>query len=104
MTITSKVLKDREHEEEPEVTIELKKQITLLQGVAIIIRIIIGSGIFVSPVGIGLSFVMWIICGLYNAWCAVCYAEPGTSIPESGGEYIYIKKHLVMSLLLFVYG
>ena len=92
MTITSKVLKDREHEEEPEVTIELKKQITLLQGVAIIIRIIIGSGIFVSPVGIGLSFVMWIICGLYNAWCAVCYAEPGTSIPESGGEYIYIKK------------
>ena len=99
MTITSKVLKDREPEEAPEGTIELKKQITLLQGVAIIVGIIIGSGIFVSPVGIlkevdsiGLSFVMWIVCGLYNALCAVCYAELGTSIPESGGEYIYIKR------------
>jgi L-type amino acid transporter 5 len=67
--------------------------------VAIIVGIIIGSGIFVSPVGIlkevdsiGLSFVMWIVCGLYNALCAVCYAELGTSIPESGGEYIYIKR------------
>jgi len=99
MTVTSKVLKDREAEEEPEVTIDLKKQITLLQGVAIIVGIIIGSGIFASPVGIlkevdsiGLSFVMWIVCGLYIALCAVCYAELGTSIPESGGEYIYIKR------------
>lgn len=97
MTVTSKILK--EGDEDPEVKIELKKQITLLNGVAIIVGIIIGSGIFVSPVGIlkevdsiGLSFVMWIVCGLYNALCAVCYAELGTTIPESGGEYIYIYR------------
>lgn len=100
MSVTSKILKENGDEAgEKEGKIELKKQITLLHGVAIIVGIIIGSGIFVSPVGIlkevdsiGFSFVMWIICGLYNALCAVCYAELGTTIPESGGEYIYIYR------------
>ncbi|KAL5011282.1 hypothetical protein ScPMuIL_009833 [Solemya velum] len=79
--------------------VELKKQITLLQGVAIIVGVIIGSGIFVSPVGIlsrvksvGLSFVLWVTCGIYNMLCALCYAELGTTMPQSGGEYIYIKE------------
>ncbi|XP_076446940.1 large neutral amino acids transporter small subunit 1-like [Babylonia areolata] len=79
--------------------VALKKQITLFQSVAIIVGIIIGSGIFVSPVGImihvksvGMSLVMWGLCGLYNTLCALCYAELGASIPQSGGEYIYIKR------------
>ena len=79
--------------------IAMKKQITLFQGVAIIVGIIIGSGIFVSPVGIlihvesvGMSLVMWGVCGLYNTLCALCYAELGASMPQSGGEYIYIRR------------
>ena len=85
--------------EAPPDQVGLKKQITLFQGVAIIVGIIIGSGIFVSPVGIlihvksvGMSLVMWGVCGLYNTLCALCYAELGASIPQSGGEYIYIKR------------
>ena len=79
--------------------VALKKQITLFQGVAIIVGIIIGSGIFVSPVGIlihvksvGMSLIMWGVCGLYNTLCALCYAELGAAMPQSGGEYIYIKR------------
>lgn len=85
--------------DEQEGKLAMKKQITLFHGVAIIVGIIVGSGIFVSPVGIlqnvnsvGMSFILWVVCGIYNALGAVCYAELGTMIPQSGGEYVYIRR------------
>ncbi|KAK3100395.1 hypothetical protein FSP39_019234 [Pinctada imbricata] len=79
--------------------VKLKKQINLFHAVCIIVGIIIGSGIFVSPVGIlqnvksvGMSCVMWTVCGLFSALCALCYAELGAAIPQSGGEYTYIRR------------
>ncbi|CAG7822457.1 unnamed protein product [Allacma fusca] len=79
--------------------IKLKPRIGLLEAVAITVGAIIGSGIFVSPKGVlisagsvGLSLVIWVACGFLSLTGAMCFAELGTSIPGSGGTYLYLKK------------
>ena len=57
------------------------------------------AGIFASPglvllhtKSAGMAIIAWIVAGFIALLGGCTYAELGTAIPESGGEYVYIRR------------
>ena len=78
---------------------ELRKSLTVVDGVAILVGITIGSGIYSTPyliAGYFSSFsgiiVTWLAVGGLVMIGALIYAELGTRLPTTGGEYVYITR------------
>ncbi|KAL4717644.1 hypothetical protein ACJJTC_000793 [Scirpophaga incertulas] len=79
--------------------VKMRKQLGLLEGVAIILGIIFGSGIFISPKeviektgSVWAALSVWAACGGLATLGAMSYAELGTTLAQSGGDYHYINE------------
>lgn len=80
-----------------EIKSSTSRKLGVISATSYFVGLIIGSGIFVSPISIlqhsgsvGLSLIVWTVCGLLSLLGAFCYIELGTSIPYSGGDYVYL--------------
>jgi basic amino acid/polyamine antiporter, APA family len=78
---------------------ELRKSLRTWDGIALLIGIIIGSGIYSTPyliAGYLPSFaaaaMAWVGVGVFVIISGLVYAELGTRLPATGGEYVYIER------------
>lgn len=79
--------------------VELRKELTCWDSMAIITAIVVGVGIFRVPAEIAellpspvFMLSVWFFGGLISMFGALCYAELSASFPESGGNYVYFRK------------
>ncbi|MDP6628035.1 MAG: amino acid permease [Candidatus Marinimicrobia bacterium] len=78
---------------------KLKQSLGLFDGIALLVGITIGSGIFATPhiiAGYLSSFstiiILWVGVAVFVYVGALIYAELGCRFPNTGGEYVYIQK------------
>lgn len=76
-----------------------RSSLSVLDGVAVLVGVVIGIGIFGFPPLVAqhaetplLYMAMWVLGGLIMLVGALCYAELGSAYPHAGGEYHYLQR------------
>ena len=84
---------------EPAASAAPRQTLSTWDGVAFIVGIVIGIGIFKTPslvasnVGSETAFLgAWLLGGVIMLLGALCYAELGSAHPDAGGEYHYLSR------------
>ena len=82
-----------------EKTVEPRKILSVIDGVALIVGVVVGTGIFKTPslvaanTGDNLAFFLtWVLGGAISLIGALCYAELAVTYPHSGGDYHYLPR------------
>ncbi len=83
----------------PEPGPALERRLGLLDGAAVVVTNVIGTGIFLTPAfvaqraGSTASFLgLWLVGGALSLIGALAYAELAAMRPRAGGEYVYIRE------------
>ncbi len=78
---------------------EVKRELNLFQMVAVIVGLVIGSGVFINIAPVqratgspGLAVIAWAVGGLLMLPQIFIYAELGTAYPDQGFGYLYLQK------------
>jgi len=78
---------------------QLRRVLGISDGVALLIGITIGAGIYSTPQIIAgylshfnIILLLWILVGVFVFISGLIYAELGTRLPTTGGEYVYISR------------
>ena len=87
----------------------LQQKLDFLCEIYVVACTLFGTGIFASSRfvmkksgSVGLTFMVWCLCGVLATFRGLCYSEICTTIPSSGAEYIYLLERLgPMSAFLY---
>src|SRR5213076_1645761 len=78
---------------------DLKRSLRLVDGLAMVVGIMVGSGIFRTPGLVAaqlgrpwLTFVAWVLGGALAFLGALCFAELATRHPRAGGKSVYVRE------------
>jgi APA family basic amino acid/polyamine antiporter len=78
---------------------DLPRKLGLPDATALVIGIVIGSGIFVLPNLIARNLpsptailAVWIVSGVLSFFGALAYGELGAMMPATGGQYVYLRE------------
>ena len=77
----------------------LRKALGIFDSIALLVGITIGAGIYSTPQIIAgylgsfpVIILLWIVAGIFVFVGGLIYAELGTRLPNTGGEYVYINR------------